>query len=232
MSIGVGTTTAQTPLQANFGGLKGAVAAYVQSRNLPVALTDAAAALNGGIDKLNTRPWNWLNRESTLTLAADTRTITIPADFKKPRGLARRDTNSKTVGFYSFQIPKEFQNANYSDTSSGQPSVYTVRNAADDRLLTFNVPPTSAFATSWPTARMTYYARMLHFADDGDTIGALGAPPEVRNFLLWYGRWEIATIRGAASQVRESERAWKSEWVSLIRDDTNEQTDFDSRSDY
>ncbi len=226
MSVAVGTTTAQTPLQANFGGLKGVVAAYVQGASIPSILAGAGAAINAGIDKINTRPWNWLNREATLTLVADTRTITIPANFKKPRKLTRRDSNSKTVGFYRFQIPQEFAMTDWDDRSSGQPTHYTVRNPSDDRLMTFNLPPTSAFVTSWPTARMTYYARLLHFSDSGDTLGDLGAPPELRNFLVWYGRWELSAIRSSATQTREAKTMWQQEWLSLIRDDTNEQTDF------
>ena len=55
MSIGVGTTTAQTPLQANFGGLKKVVAAYVQGANITSILNDAGASLNAAIDKINAR---------------------------------------------------------------------------------------------------------------------------------------------------------------------------------
>ena len=226
MSIAVGTTTAQTPLQANFGGLKKVVAAYVQGANITSILNDAGASLNAAIDKINTKEWNWLNREVTLSLANDTRTITIPANFKKPRKLTKRDTNGKTVGRYIFQIPKEFANSDWNDVNSGSPMHYTVRNPSDDRLLTFSVPPTSSFVTTWPTARMTYKARMQHFSDGNDTLGDLGVPPELRNFLVWYARWEIATIRSTPTQVGNALSAWRSEWGSLIADDTNEQTDF------
>jgi len=226
MSVAVGTTTAQTPLQANFGGLKSHVAAYVQGQNLASVLADAGAAINAAADKINTRNWNWLNKASAITLAADTKSYTIPANFKSPRSLIRRDTNAKQVGLYIYQIPKEFVNTAWDDTNSGQPTHYTIRNAPDDRLLNFNVPPSSAFATSWPTALLIYYSRMGHFASDGDTLGTLEVPSEIRNFLVWYARWEIASIRGSATQIRTAESAWRTEWNSLMMDDNNQQTDF------
>jgi hypothetical protein len=229
MSVAVGTTSAQTPLASNFGGLKAHVAAYVQAQNQPGPLADAGAGINAGIDRLNTRNWHWLNRQSDLTLVADTRTVTVPANFKRPRKLEKLDTNSKVVGWYGYIIPKEFIDANFSDVASGQPSVYTVRNATDDRLLTFDVPPSSAFVASWPTARLTYFSRLQHMANDGDTLGGLEAPPELRNFLVWYGRWEMATMRGTAQQTRDAREAWMGEWAALMRDDTNEQTDWQVR---
>ena len=148
------------------------------------------------------------------------------ADFKRPRKLAKLDTNSKVAGWYDYQIPKDFLDTNWSDSASGQPWVYTVRNASDDRLLTFNVPPSSAFATSWPTARLDYFARVQHFGDDGDTMGTLEIPPEVKNYLVWYARWEIASMRGDAGQIRIAEVAWRRGLQLLMMDDTNEQTDW------
>ena len=226
MSVTVGATTAQTPSQANFGSLKGSVAAYVQGQNLPSVLSDSGIAVNAAIDHLNTRNWHWLGRQGTITLTADTRTYSVPANFKRPRKFSKLDTNSKTVGRYDYLIPKVFLDCDFDNTASGSPTVYTVRNASDDRLLTFDVPPSTAFATSWPTGTLSYFARMQHFADDGDTIGDLLAPPDVRNFLLWYARWEMAGIRGTATQVQEADRAWNRAWVALMKDDTNEQTDW------
>lgn len=226
MSVVVGTTTAQTPLNASFGGLKGQVASFVQGQNLPAVLADAGAAINSAINKLNTRNWNWLLRQESLTLAADTRTYTIAADFRRPRKLEQWDTNSKTVGHYSYLITKDFFDCDFDNTSSGTPQYYTIVNASSDRLLTFNVPPSTAFAASWPIARSTYFARIQRFAADGDTIGDLKAPPEVSEFLDWYGKWKLATTRGSAMQIREAKEAWHEYWFALIRDDRDEQTDW------
>ena len=232
MGVAVGAHSVLTPQQANFGTLKKHVAGYVQGASLPSFLADAGAALNAAVDKINTRVWHWMNRQETLTLVADTRTVTVAANFKKPRNLEKLDTNSKTVGLYAFQPPKDFQDSFWEDTASGQPEFYTIRNAADDRLLTFNIPPSTAFVASWPTARFTYFARMGHFSDNGDTLADLEVPPELRNFLVWYARWELATIRGGAHQIAAARDAWVQEWRSLVADDTNEQTDWIAKGRY
>ena len=232
MAVAVSTTSAQTPLGANFGGLKSAVAAYVQGQNLPGVLGDAGVAINSAIDRLNTRNWHWLNKQSDISLVADTRTYTVPANFKRPRKLEKLDASSKVVGWYDYQMPKDFLDTNWNDETSGQPYLYTVRNAVDDRLLTLNVPPTSAFVTAWLTARLTYFARLGHFASDGDTLGSIEAPPESKNFMLWYARWEIASMRGSPTQVRDARTAWRDEWNRLMMDDTNEQTDWRVRGRY
>lgn len=232
MSIAVGKTTAQTPLQGNFGTLKRHVAAFVQGASIESILADAGDAINAAVDAINERNWHFLNRQTNLTLTADTRTIELPSNFKRPRKLEKLDASGNTVDHYDYQTPKSFQDTGWDDTNSGQPTIYTVRNAPDDLLLTFNVAPTSDFVTSWPTARLTYYSRMGHFSDDGDTISDLGAPPEVRNFLLWYARHELATMRGARDQIRSAERNMDRHWFSLMKDDNNQQTDWVSWSDY
>lgn len=226
MSIAVGTTSALTPLNSNFAGLKKRVAAYVQGSQLTSVLADAGLALNGAIDKLNTRNWHWLNRQSDLTLVADTSTYTVPANFKRPRAAELLDSSNNKKGYLSFQIAKEFQDTQWEDATSGSPRFYTVRNAVDDRLLTLNVPPSTSFVASYPTIRLTYFARLGHFSDNGDTLGDLEAPPEIANFLVWYARWDLATQRGAAGQIDRAEKAWRIEWKDLVVDDTDEQTDY------
>jgi len=228
MSVAVGTTAAQTPLQPNFGGLKGQVAGYVQGKSLPAVLTDAGAAINSAINKINTKTWHWLNRQETLTLVTDQRTYTIAANFKKPYSLFRLDSNSKQQGRLVFQIPALFFATEWSDAISGAPEHYTVRNAPDDRLLTLSVPPSSTFVASFPTLQLSYYARLARFSDDGDTIGDLKAPPEVAEFLDWYAKWKVASTRGSASQIRTANTAWKEIWRDLRTDDFDEQSDYGS----
>jgi len=225
-------SSVQVPGGPSFATLKKNVAGYVQGANLTNVLTDAGAAINAAVDHFNTRNWHWLNKQETLTLVADTRTVTVAANFKRPRKLERLDTNSKTVDDYGYQIPKVFEDTGWDDTESGQPQYYTVRNAVDDRLLTFNVPPSTAFITSWPTARLTYFARANHFSDDGNTLGSLEIPSEARNFLIWYARWELAAMRGTPTQINTANDAWMRAWVALMKDDNNLQTDWQSRRDY
>jgi len=232
MSVTVGTTSAQTPQQSNFGGLKAQVAAYVQGQNQPSILADAGMAINSAIDHLNTRNWNWLLKQQTITLVASTATYTVNANFKRPRKLTKLDTNSKVVGWFDYQIPKAFLNANWGDVNDGDPWVYTVRNASDDRLLTFNVPPSSDFVTNAPTARLDYFARAQHFGADGDTMGTLEIPPEVKNYLVWYARWEIASMRGDAGQIRAAENSWQRAWKHIAMDDRDEQTDWSVGGSY
>ena len=226
MSFAAGTTSGQTPLQPNFGGLKKSVAGYVQGASLTAVLSDAGVAINSAISKINTSTWHWLNKQTTLTPTADSKTMTIPADFKKPRSLMRLDSNSKEQGRITFQIPELFLGSEWDDSTSGDPSHYTVRNPSDDRLLTLNVPVSSGFLTLFPTLRLTYYARLLHFAGDGNTLGDLEAPPEMAEFLEWYAKWKVASTRGSGTQISAANTAWKELWRDLRADDFDEQTDY------
>lgn len=226
MSIGVGSSSALTPRQESFAGLKKQVAAYVQGSQLTSVLADAGYAINAAIDKLNTRGWHWLNRTEDITLEADTRTYTVAADFKKPFALLQIDSDSKEQGRIYYQMPKQFLDTEWSESSSGQPEFYTVRNVADDRLLTLSYAPDSVFVAKYPTLRLHYYGRLQHLSDDGDTLGDIKAPPEIRNFLVWHARWEIASMRGSRGQQEAAERAWRMEWRNLIADDNDIQTDW------
>ena len=225
MSVGVGTSTALTPSVANFGGLKSAVASYVQGQNLPSVLSDSGVAINAAIDKINTRRWHWLNRVVDLNTVASTRTITLPADFKMPYALFVLDTSDNEQGRLAYLIPKMFHDSDFA-TTDGSPEAYTVRSASDDRALTFSCPPTAAWVATYPQVRLHYYARMLHFSDDGDTLDDLDVVPELRNFIVWHARSEMASIRGSQSQLAYADNRWKSEWVSLVADDNDEQSDW------
>lgn len=232
MSVAVGTTTAQSPLAANLAGLKKNVASYVQGASLTSVLGDAGVAINAAIDRLNTRNWNWLLKNQTITFVAATATYQVDARFRRPRKLTKLTTAGKRDGDLSYMLPKDFMDAVFDNSADGSPKYYTVRNASDDRLLELDLAPSSGFVAINPTATLAYYARLLHFADDGATLGDLEAPSEVSQFLVWYGRWELAAARGTASQAEAAERSWMRLWRDLVADDVNEQTDWTARSRY
>lgn len=222
--MNVGSSTTLTPSTPNFGGLKKRVAAYVQGANLASVLSDAGEALNLAIDEINTDVWHWMNRQTTLALTAGTATVTLPADFKKPRACYKLNSSGSPQGRIYYQMPKQFENSEW-EIASGAPDCYTVRNAANDLLMTFNYNPSSAFVASYPNVRMDYYARVQHFADDGDTLSDIGLNPEATNFLLWFAREELSATR-APDKLKAATQRRMEKWNSLRRDNNDEQTDW------
>lgn len=226
MSVAVGTTTAQSPRNKNFGGLKSYVAAYVQGQNLSGVLSDAGMAVNSAIDYLNTTRWNFLHSSETLTLTASTASYTVAADLKRPLKLYRLNSSSERQGQINFKEHGVFFDELHSQTGDGFPTYYTIPSSAS-RTLILDRAPDAAFVSQYPTLELRYYARILHFGSDGDTIGDLKAPPEVWTFLAWYARWDLACTRGSASQVTVAERHWNRLYDKLRADNFDTLTDWD-----
>ena len=226
MSIGLGTSSAQTPLQRNFGGLKSYVAAYVQGADLTPVLTAAGVAINAAIDYLNMEKWGFLHKSGTITLNSTDSDYTTPADLKKPLKLFRVNADGNLDGIIRHKEHGVFYDELRTQLSNGYPGVYTIPSTAV-RTLVLDRVPSADFVTAYPTLSLRYYARLMHFADDSNTIGNLNAPPEVWLFLGWYGRWDLASTK---SQFSQSDRAFK-HWSALRKrlklDDLDTLTDYD-----
>lgn len=225
MGIGVGTSSAQTPLNRNFGGMKKYVAAYVQGAQLTSVLADAGAAINGAVDFVNMNRWKFLHKSDTITLTADTASYTTPADLKRPLKLYRLNGSSERQGQIDFREQDVFFDELHAQTGSGFPTYYTIPSAGV-RTLLLDRAPSSDFVTQYPTLELRYYARLQNFSDDGDTIGDLNAPPELWSFLAWYARWDLASVR-APRQADAAERHWKTMFTRLRADDLDTLTDWD-----
>ena len=55
---------------------------------------------------------------------------------------------------------------------------------------------------------------------------AWDGPPEVQEFLKWYGRYEMATTHGTDRQQERTEREYRVIFRDLVADDNDVETDF------
>jgi hypothetical protein len=229
MSIAVASSTAQTPAVPNFASLKRFVLDYLQQLDSPRNLDAAGRGINAALDRINMRVWNWSITYETLTLVADDADYAVDAAVKKPRKLLRLNSSSERDGWYHFKPPKTFLDEHPSATTSGTPTVYTVRrDPTAGWVVLFDVPPASGHVTTYPTARFHYYARVQHFTDDGDNLGDLNVPPEVWAYLGWQARHDMASAHAVSpTAIREASSQAAFLFRQLERDDRNEYTDWE-----
>ena len=227
MAVGVGTSTAQTPLNTNFAGLKRFVANYVQGADQPSILGVAGDAITAGIDILNTKLWNWSIKTQTITTVSSDADYSLNADFKKPRKLFRNDTSGNRTGWLNFKEPKAFMDQHPAAISDSVPGVYTVINPTANPVLLLNFPPAADWVTSYPTLTLYYYSRVQHFGGNSQTMSDIGAPPEVWTFLGWYGRWDLAATRSDSRSVERAFSMWNRMLRDLKADDGDVQTDWE-----
>lgn len=226
MATGVAASVVLTPGNRNFAATKRFIVNYVQGASDDELLDIAGDEFNTGIDRLNARVWNWNLKRQDITLTASTATYSINSDHKKPRKMQLLDSNSKVVGVIGYKDPKTFWDEHSLSETDGYPEMYTVESPMQRGQVVFDPIPSSDFVTSYPTARLHYFARVQHLTQDSDVVLC---PPEAWSMCAWYARWSLALTRGAAAGVVDRAYAhWRELENMLIRDDYNVVTDWDA----
>jgi hypothetical protein len=223
MSIVVAASTPSAVVgQENASELMRSVADYVQGAAHPDILDISRRSLNRGIDRINSRVWKDLTTTQTITLVADQRTYDLSANIKKPMHCERMNGSGNAEGRYYFKEYKSLLEEHINQATSDSPSVYSLDYSA--RKFVFNIPPSSGFASSWPTAKLTAYIRLPYLTQPDDVHGA---PGEFNGYLIWEARAELAAVRGQDRSARFAEAKAGSLWRGLIANDSDQMTDWD-----
>ena len=223
MSVAVGASTPAAVVGLEHASeLMRSVADYVQGADQPDILDISRRSLNRGIDRVNSRTWKDLTTTQTITLVADQRTYDLAANIKKPLHCERMNGSSAAEGRYYYKEYKSLLEEHVYQSTSSSPSVYSIDYAA--RKFVFNIPPSSDFVSSWPTAKLTAYIRLPYLTQPDDVHGA---PGEFNGYLIWEARAELAAIRGQDRSARFAEQKAASLWRGLIANDSDQMTDWD-----
>jgi hypothetical protein len=212
-----------SPNAPTLSNLRKSVLDIVQGGSDPELLDLADRAIKQAIDRLNLRTWQWSIETQSITLDTTNDEYTVNADFKMPYKAELLDSNSKRAGMLNYLTPRQFLDWINDTTNGSTPYYYTVISPHADGKIRLDLVPDSAYTTKFPTLRLNYYSRVVYPAGVND---AIDVPSEVGAFLVWYGREEVATMRG---DLRAADRA-RARWTEMERrlraDDEDFQTDY------
>ena len=211
----VGGGSSQSPGLQTFSTLKTRVSRYVNSPDSSEALTVAGQEINDAIRELNTRTWYWSLSYEDITLTASTADYNLSSNFNAARNLQLLNSSGEPCGTIGYYDPKTFDLQFSSSSGSGSPCAYTVYSFLDTYQLSFDIPCSSAFVASYPTARLRYLARVPTLTNDSDTVPV---PSEVELFIMWKARAGMA-LQYDEKKYGMAEGKAQQLWGALVRKD-------------
>jgi len=163
------STWSPTPAAETLQTLQKLVAGYVLMPTDDEVLECALAGIRRGIDRLNTRPWNWALTYSTITFVAATQEYGLDQAFKQPRNFSLRNASAVDVARISY-LPwgtflKECQWG-----TSGSPGYYTGANVNAFGVIRLDLAPDAAFVALYPTGRLWFYRRVQYPSATGTSL--------------------------------------------------------------
>jgi hypothetical protein len=173
------STWAPSPYAEQLQAIQKAIAGYVLMPADDEVLDCALQGIKRGVDRLNTRTWNWNLVYQTITFVAGTQEYALDAQFKQPRNFSLRDSGAVDRDRLSYLPWGTFLKEVQYD-SSGSPSYYSASNPNLYGVVRLELSPDSSFVTKYPTGRLWYYKRVPY---PGSTGGSLNVPSEAVMFL-------------------------------------------------
>lgn len=221
------STWQSSPVSDTVDSLQKAIAGYVLMPTDEEVLDCAAQGIKRAIDRLNTRQWNWMLWNRTITFVAGTQEYEIPSGLKSPRNFSLRDSGGIDKGRLMFQPWGTFlKEANYEGSSiGGNPCYYSAVNVTTYGLVRLDVAPSSGFVAQYPTGQLWYYRRIQYPTSTGNTLGTI--PSEITPFVVATGE-AYAADRYAPDKSRPAYERAERFLQDLIRDDChNQQSDWE-----
>lgn len=220
MAEGVPASASYTPGLHTAATLRRRVLNYISAPDDSELQGVAMDSLNSAIAMCNARKWHKQITQTDITLVASTAAYGVPNDFKEPHGLYRinsSDKRTRRIPYKPIQtLLAEWENS----TVDGTPSAYGVDYVA--RQIRFDVVPGTAFVANTPEVRLWYHRRVPELIAPSETIALA---PEFEWYIIWAARAELTAARDTKKfGIAEAKAAQY--WRELIRNDTDQMTDF------
>lgn len=193
---------------------------YVMAKNDSELDAVATEAINGGINKINSRNWRKLIKQDDETFVQDQRIYDLPDYFRAPRNVERWNSSSKSDGRISY-LPIEIMLKEHPyATGSDTPVLYAIDY--DNWKIMFDVAPDASFVANYPKYNLWFHGRQPHLSG----VVTISLPAEFEEFLVWYARAEVASFRRPELAKHASMQA-QIIWTDLVADDNDTMTDWE-----
>jgi hypothetical protein len=200
------------------------VASYLQiDTSDSEVLSLILCALNSGIALCNSRRWHKLTAQSDMTMAANDDDISLPTDFKEPMSVFTVNSSDNRTNRLPHKPLQTLLVEQEDNSTAGTPRAYAIDYK--NRNLILDIQPSSAWVSQNPELRVFYHRRLTELSQSSSTIDA---EPEWDWFLIWHARREMAAIRDP-DKFGLADRMAEQFWRQLIRNDTDQMSDWDDR---
>jgi hypothetical protein len=179
------------PAARTFESLKDSILNYLKLKDDTTADSLAGDVIRSGLISLSAYPIKSMRATTTINLSTTSHTFTLPADFNMPYSFFLLDSNGKRDGRIVYRREEEFDFIQERiEGIAGVPEMYTIRQG--ERLVELSRTPSSVAVHS--TALLRYYKRVDVLSTGTSTFSV---EPEVGEYLIWYGRMQLAPIYDA-----------------------------------
>lgn len=196
---GSGTTT---PGASSLADLRRCVLDYVQGSDDSHLLDVATRAINMAIDKVNAVPWKRMQSTQDIDFVAGTISYDLSATFKEAAHCELLNSSDLPIGRIYYKGLKTLMEENADRSTNGEPLYYSIDHP--NRTFVLDRPPSSAFISNFPKARLWAKTRLARLTNAADQHGG---PPEFDRFLCWDARADVAAVRGHSSSADRAMRA-------------------------
>lgn len=214
-------TWTPSPAAETFGAIQKAVAGYVLMPTDSEVIDCAGQGLRRGIDRINSRNWNWLLAYDDITFVEGQYDYTLSRWFKAARNFELWDSNSVSRDRLGYVPWKTLITENPDATvNAGTPCRYSVSNINATGLVTLDVAPSSGWVSTYPMGRIQFFRKVQYPVDAGT---ALDVPSEVVLFLQSWAEGYTAD-RYAVTKARDAYARAERILHELVVDDCHGQT--------
>ena len=214
-----------TPVAETVAMLQKQIAGYVLMPTNPEVLETALAGMRRGIDRLNTRNWNWALDYDDLDFAVDQYDYELTSWFKAPRSFEVWDTNGESVFKLGYKPWKTFLDQHQNLSLAVDPCVYSCSNPSAFGSVSLDAKPSAAWVSQYPQGRIWYYRRMQY--PTGAALNqALDVPSPATLFVQAYAEGYVAERHAIDKATLAYARATQ-QFKDLVKDDNDVQTDWE-----
>ena len=210
------------PAARTLDSLKDSILNYLKLKDDSTADALAGDAIRSGLVQLSAYPIKSMRATASISLTTTSHTFSLPADFNMPYSLFLLDSDSKRDGRIVFRREEEFDFLiERNEGIPGVPEMYTVRQG--ERIIELNRTPTVAVVAAHSTALLRYYKRVDTLNTGTSTFSV---EPEVGEFLIWFGRMQLAPVYDAKMYPLAMQEMNRSLRVLISRNTQHDEMDW------
>lgn len=213
-----------TPGTETFGMIQKSISGYALMPEDPEVLESAAAGVRRAIDRLNTRPWNWLITYDDIAFVTGTTDYPLTSWFKTPRNFEIWNTSNQSVFRLHYKPWKTFLVEHQDFTAQGDPTTYSCANVNALGSVSLNAAPAEGWIALYPNGRLWYFRKVQYPVNPGRPIDV---PSEVVGFIQSSAEGYVADRYAPSKAAAAYSRAERFHHELVVDDAHGGQTDWE-----